>query len=114
MAAAIFVRVVSRYGKVTMRYWMKPLTAPPGGKVVLTSSSEGNLFLLHLWGKEISLGLIIRDDNRSLVVPSIWEMALLLPFEALFKILSLLGSLESGIAMQEKDTITQLLIACSL
>ncbi|GBN38854.1 hypothetical protein AVEN_137852-1, partial [Araneus ventricosus] len=32
MAAAIFMRVVSRYGKVTLRYWMKPLTAPPGGK----------------------------------------------------------------------------------
>ncbi|GBM49427.1 Zinc transporter ZIP12 [Araneus ventricosus] len=32
MAAAIFIRVVSRYGKVTMRYWMKPLTASPGGK----------------------------------------------------------------------------------
>ncbi|GBL86199.1 hypothetical protein AVEN_135116-1 [Araneus ventricosus] len=32
MAAAIFIRVVSRYDKVTMRYWMKPLTAPPGGK----------------------------------------------------------------------------------
>ncbi|GBN09923.1 hypothetical protein AVEN_216279-1 [Araneus ventricosus] len=32
MAAAIFIRVVSRYGKVTMRYWMKPLTTPPGGK----------------------------------------------------------------------------------
>ncbi|GBM81860.1 hypothetical protein AVEN_219818-1 [Araneus ventricosus] len=32
MAAAIFIRVVSRYGKVTMCYWMKPLTAPPGGK----------------------------------------------------------------------------------
>ncbi|GBO27241.1 hypothetical protein AVEN_233635-1 [Araneus ventricosus] len=32
MAAAIFIRVVSRHGKVTMRYWMKPLTAPPGGK----------------------------------------------------------------------------------
>ncbi|GBN26113.1 hypothetical protein AVEN_149157-1 [Araneus ventricosus] len=30
MAAAIFIRVVSRHGKVTMRYWMKPLTAPPG------------------------------------------------------------------------------------
>ncbi|GBO01701.1 hypothetical protein AVEN_104731-1 [Araneus ventricosus] len=30
-AAAIFIRVVSRYGKVTMRYGMKPLTAPPGG-----------------------------------------------------------------------------------
>ncbi|GBO15169.1 hypothetical protein AVEN_242920-1 [Araneus ventricosus] len=32
MAAAIFIKVVSRYGKVTMRYWMKPLTAPPGVK----------------------------------------------------------------------------------
>ncbi|GBL77956.1 Tissue factor pathway inhibitor [Araneus ventricosus] len=32
MAAAIFIRVLSRYGKVTIRYWMKPLTAPPGGK----------------------------------------------------------------------------------
>ncbi|GBM48775.1 hypothetical protein AVEN_24961-1 [Araneus ventricosus] len=32
MAAAIFIRVVSRHGEVTMRYWMKPLTAPPGGK----------------------------------------------------------------------------------
>ncbi|GBL77460.1 hypothetical protein AVEN_41848-1 [Araneus ventricosus] len=32
MVAAIFIRVVSRHGKVTMRYWMKPLTAPPGGK----------------------------------------------------------------------------------
>ncbi|GBM27150.1 hypothetical protein AVEN_207485-1 [Araneus ventricosus] len=31
-AAAIFIRVVLRHGKVTMRYWMKPLTAPPGGK----------------------------------------------------------------------------------
>ncbi|GBN41450.1 hypothetical protein AVEN_30096-1, partial [Araneus ventricosus] len=32
IAAAIGIRVVSRYGKVSMRYWMKPLTAPPGGK----------------------------------------------------------------------------------
>ncbi|GBM06607.1 hypothetical protein AVEN_140998-1, partial [Araneus ventricosus] len=32
MAAAIFIRVMSRHGKVTMRYWMKPLTASPGGK----------------------------------------------------------------------------------
>ncbi|GBM07114.1 hypothetical protein AVEN_177078-1 [Araneus ventricosus] len=32
MAAAIFIRVMYRYGKVTMRYWMKPFTAPPGGK----------------------------------------------------------------------------------
>ncbi|GBO32859.1 hypothetical protein AVEN_5014-1, partial [Araneus ventricosus] len=32
MAAAIFIRVVSRHGILTMRYWMKPLTAPPGGK----------------------------------------------------------------------------------
>ncbi|GBM81815.1 hypothetical protein AVEN_12921-1 [Araneus ventricosus] len=32
MAAAIFIRVVSRYDKVTMLYWMKPLTAPRGGK----------------------------------------------------------------------------------
>ncbi|GBM10220.1 hypothetical protein AVEN_177489-1 [Araneus ventricosus] len=32
MAAAVFIRVVSRHGRVTMRYWMKPLTAPPGGK----------------------------------------------------------------------------------
>ncbi|GBM44218.1 hypothetical protein AVEN_15557-1 [Araneus ventricosus] len=32
MATAISIRVVSRHGKVTMRYWMKPLTAPPGGK----------------------------------------------------------------------------------
>ncbi|GBN60069.1 hypothetical protein AVEN_10094-1 [Araneus ventricosus] len=32
MAAAIFIRVVSRHGTVTMWYWMKPLTAPPGGK----------------------------------------------------------------------------------
>ncbi|GBO36570.1 hypothetical protein AVEN_120506-1 [Araneus ventricosus] len=32
MAAAIFIRVVSKHGKLTMRYWMKPLTAPPGGK----------------------------------------------------------------------------------
>ncbi|GBM07830.1 hypothetical protein AVEN_33109-1 [Araneus ventricosus] len=32
MAAVIFMRVVSRYGTVTMRCWMKPLTAPPGGK----------------------------------------------------------------------------------
>ncbi|GBM27649.1 hypothetical protein AVEN_49953-1 [Araneus ventricosus] len=32
MAAAIFIRVVSRHDKVTMRYCMKPLTAPPGGK----------------------------------------------------------------------------------
>ncbi|GBN49290.1 hypothetical protein AVEN_62957-1 [Araneus ventricosus] len=32
MAATIFMRVVSRHGKVTMSYWMKPLTAPPGGK----------------------------------------------------------------------------------
>ncbi|GBL92176.1 hypothetical protein AVEN_91517-1 [Araneus ventricosus] len=32
MAGAIFIRVVSRYGKVIMSYWMKPLTAPPGGK----------------------------------------------------------------------------------
>ncbi|GBL73014.1 hypothetical protein AVEN_128182-1 [Araneus ventricosus] len=32
MAAAIFIRVVSRYGKVTMRYWMKTLTEPTGGK----------------------------------------------------------------------------------
>ncbi|GBL92041.1 hypothetical protein AVEN_102593-1 [Araneus ventricosus] len=32
MAAAIFIRVVSRHGKVTIRYWMKSLTAPPGGK----------------------------------------------------------------------------------
>ncbi|GBN90120.1 hypothetical protein AVEN_10906-1 [Araneus ventricosus] len=31
-ATAIFIRVVSRYGKVTMRYWKKPLTAPPGGR----------------------------------------------------------------------------------
>ncbi|GBN87997.1 hypothetical protein AVEN_274566-1 [Araneus ventricosus] len=34
MAAAIFIRVVSRHGKVTRRYWMKPLTAPPGVKTV--------------------------------------------------------------------------------
>ncbi|GBN51997.1 hypothetical protein AVEN_173926-1 [Araneus ventricosus] len=32
MAAAIFIRVVSRHEKVTMRYWMKPLRATPGGK----------------------------------------------------------------------------------
>ncbi|GBN39462.1 hypothetical protein AVEN_189153-1 [Araneus ventricosus] len=32
MSAAIVIRVVSRYGKVTLLYWMKPLTAPPGGK----------------------------------------------------------------------------------
>ncbi|GBN46652.1 hypothetical protein AVEN_203993-1 [Araneus ventricosus] len=32
MAAAIFIRVVSRHGKATMRYWMKPLTAPSGAK----------------------------------------------------------------------------------
>ncbi|GBN03891.1 hypothetical protein AVEN_132944-1 [Araneus ventricosus] len=32
MAAGVFIRVVSKYGKVTMRYWIKPLTAPPGGK----------------------------------------------------------------------------------
>ncbi|GBN68101.1 hypothetical protein AVEN_213386-1 [Araneus ventricosus] len=32
MAAAIFIRVVSRRGKLIMRYWMKPFTAPPGGK----------------------------------------------------------------------------------
>ncbi|GBO03950.1 hypothetical protein AVEN_220160-1 [Araneus ventricosus] len=32
MATALFLRVVSRHGKVTMRYWMKPLTTPPGGK----------------------------------------------------------------------------------
>ncbi|GBO34074.1 hypothetical protein AVEN_158675-1, partial [Araneus ventricosus] len=34
MAADIFIKVVSKYGKVTMRYWMKPLTAPapPGVK----------------------------------------------------------------------------------
>ncbi|GBM57857.1 hypothetical protein AVEN_258511-1 [Araneus ventricosus] len=32
MAAAIFIRMVSRHGKVTMRYWMKPPTAPPGEK----------------------------------------------------------------------------------
>ncbi|GBN38724.1 hypothetical protein AVEN_13923-1 [Araneus ventricosus] len=32
VAAAIFIRVVSSYGEVTMRYWMKPLAAPPGGK----------------------------------------------------------------------------------
>ncbi|GBN75923.1 hypothetical protein AVEN_112428-1 [Araneus ventricosus] len=30
MAAAIVERVVSRHGKVTMRDWMKQLTAPPG------------------------------------------------------------------------------------
>ncbi|GBO23951.1 hypothetical protein AVEN_258328-1, partial [Araneus ventricosus] len=34
MAAAIFIRVVSRYGKVTTGYWMKPLTPPPGGERV--------------------------------------------------------------------------------
>ncbi|GBL88130.1 hypothetical protein AVEN_117737-1 [Araneus ventricosus] len=32
MAAAIFIRMMSRFGKVTMRYWIKPLTAPPGGE----------------------------------------------------------------------------------
>ncbi|GBN01459.1 hypothetical protein AVEN_143110-1 [Araneus ventricosus] len=32
MDAAIFIRVVSRYGKVIMCYWMKARTAPPGGK----------------------------------------------------------------------------------
>ncbi|GBM82702.1 hypothetical protein AVEN_215382-1 [Araneus ventricosus] len=32
MDAAIFIRVVSRYGKVIMCYWMKALSAPPGGK----------------------------------------------------------------------------------
>ncbi|GBN66110.1 hypothetical protein AVEN_264500-1 [Araneus ventricosus] len=32
IAAAIFIRVVTRHGEVTMRYWMKTLTAPPGGK----------------------------------------------------------------------------------
>ncbi|GBM71717.1 hypothetical protein AVEN_83478-1 [Araneus ventricosus] len=32
MAAAIFIRVVSRHGKVPVRYCVKPLTAPAGGK----------------------------------------------------------------------------------
>ncbi|GBO42469.1 hypothetical protein AVEN_156657-1 [Araneus ventricosus] len=32
MSAAIFIRVMSRHGQVTMHHWMKPLTAPPGGK----------------------------------------------------------------------------------
>ncbi|GBM84994.1 hypothetical protein AVEN_180100-1, partial [Araneus ventricosus] len=32
MAAAIVIRVVSRQSKMTVRYWMKPLTAPSGGK----------------------------------------------------------------------------------
>ncbi|GBL70884.1 hypothetical protein AVEN_73728-1 [Araneus ventricosus] len=32
MAAANLIKVVSRHGKVIMRYWMKPLTAPSGGK----------------------------------------------------------------------------------
>ena len=29
---AIVIKVVSRYHKVAMRYTMKPLTEPPGGK----------------------------------------------------------------------------------
>ncbi|GBL84027.1 hypothetical protein AVEN_100889-1 [Araneus ventricosus] len=32
MAAASFIRVISRHGKVTKRYWMKPLAPPPDGK----------------------------------------------------------------------------------
>ncbi|GBN81076.1 hypothetical protein AVEN_187167-1 [Araneus ventricosus] len=41
MAAAIFIRVVSRYDKVTMRCWMKPPTAPPAVKTeAIWTSSE--------------------------------------------------------------------------
>ncbi|GBM95462.1 hypothetical protein AVEN_55007-1 [Araneus ventricosus] len=46
MAAAILIRVTSRFGKVTMCYWMKRLTAPPGGK-------RWNLALLSLKRYEI-------------------------------------------------------------
>ncbi|GBL79739.1 hypothetical protein AVEN_18260-1 [Araneus ventricosus] len=48
IAGAIFIRVVSKYGKVTMRYWMKPLTAPPGG--------NGELALLSLKRENIDSG----------------------------------------------------------
>ena len=30
---AIFINVVARYSKLDMRYRMRPLTAPPGGKL---------------------------------------------------------------------------------
>ncbi|GBN43055.1 hypothetical protein AVEN_106008-1 [Araneus ventricosus] len=45
MAAAIFIRVVSRHGKVTMRYWMKPLTAPPGGPAPTTKEDPTKMRL---------------------------------------------------------------------
>ena len=32
-AFAIFINVVSRYSKLAMRYLIKPLTAPPCGKL---------------------------------------------------------------------------------
>ena len=34
MERAIVIKVVSRYSKVAMPYTMKPLTAPPGGKIL--------------------------------------------------------------------------------
>ncbi|GBM94891.1 hypothetical protein AVEN_118189-1 [Araneus ventricosus] len=51
MAAAIFIRVVSKHGKVSMRYWMKPLTAPPGengGVSVSISKTLWNLWFQHV------------------------------------------------------------------
>ncbi|GBN93778.1 hypothetical protein AVEN_230324-1 [Araneus ventricosus] len=32
MVAAIFIRMVTRHCELNMRFWMKPLTEPPGGK----------------------------------------------------------------------------------
>ncbi|GBM79996.1 hypothetical protein AVEN_108648-1 [Araneus ventricosus] len=50
MAAAIFMRVVSWYGKITMRYWMKPLTAPPGAFMTIRCRGKVEEFGEHIIG----------------------------------------------------------------
>ncbi|GBN10948.1 hypothetical protein AVEN_147281-1 [Araneus ventricosus] len=47
MAAAFFIRVVSRHSKVTMCNWMKPLTAPSGGVSAIISNTIRNVWFQH-------------------------------------------------------------------
>ncbi|GBM30859.1 hypothetical protein AVEN_261952-1 [Araneus ventricosus] len=47
IATAIFIRVVSRNGKVTILYWMKPITVPTGGKTVELALLS--LLLRNVW-----------------------------------------------------------------